>query len=96
MAVTEDTVQHYAKLASLHFTDEETKTMTQDLGTILDYVAKISELDTGEAAATDRMLIDSQPLREDKAGESLGTRRALANAPDKDKGHFLVPKMINK
>ncbi len=94
MEITRDTVEHYAKLANLSFSEEEIAGMTQDFGTILDYVAKIGELDLGDVEATTHVFANQPMMRNDEVGESLGTDKALANAPDKESGHFLVPKVI--
>jgi len=96
VAVTKETVEHYARLASLRFSEDEAELMAVQLGTILDYVDKISELDGTDIAATDRVLTEPMPLREDEAQPGLGAVRALAGAPDQDRDHFLVPKMIHK
>lgn len=96
MHITEETVAHYARLASLEFAPEESEAMARDLGTILDYVQKISELDLGDVTATSQVLGSLLPARPDETAPSLGTDKALANAPDQESGHFLVPKVINK
>ena len=96
MHITEETVAHYAKLASLEFEPAEATAMAKDLGTILDYVQKISELDLADVTATSQVLGNLLPARPDEAAPSLGQVAALANAPDQESGHFLVPKVINK
>lgn len=95
-AITKETVEHYAKLASLSFSDHEAVKMTEDMGKILDYVAKISELDLKDVEATTQVLDGVKPAREDQAEAGLGQAGAMANAPDSERGHFLVPKVIGK
>jgi len=94
MEITRDSVEHYAKLANLSFSEEEIAKMTLEFGTILDYVAKIGELDLGDVEATTHVFANQPMMRSDEAGESLGAELALANAPDKESGHFLIPKVI--
>ena len=94
--ITKETVEHYAKLASLGFNDDEATKMTEDMGKILDYVAKISELDLKDVDATTQVLDEIKPAREDEVVAGLGQAGAMANAPDSERGHFLVPKVIGK
>ena len=95
MEITNETVKHYAKLANLEFSEEETGVMANQLGAILDYVHKIAELELGDVEATERVFNTVLPMREDKVLPSLGQQAALSNAPDQESGHFLVPKVIN-
>ena len=95
MTITRETVAHYAKLANLGFSDAEADKMAAQLGQILEYVAKISELDLSQVPATDRILDEEVCFREDRIQPSPGTEAAMVNAPDAESGHFLVPKVIN-
>ena len=90
-----DTVRHYAKLAHLHFSDAELDGMAQQMGTILDYVKKIAELDLKDVPATTQIFGDPALPRTDEPRLGIGNEAALANAPDTEGGHFLVPKVIS-
>ena len=94
MDIDRQTVEHYAKLAHLEFSEEETERMTQDMGQILNYVAKISELDLSDVEATTHVFENRPLVRDDQAAEGIGAKKALVNAPETEAGHFLVPKMI--
>ena len=48
MKVTAEDVVHVADLANLELTENERARMLQDLNSILDYVDRLNELDTGE------------------------------------------------
>lgn len=96
MDITRDTVDHYARLAGLTFAPDEADAMARDLGTILRYVDKIGELDLTGVPATSQVLGRLQDGRADVSRPGLGTETALAGAPDKESGHFLVPKMIKR
>ncbi len=96
MTITLETVDHYAKLASLELDERERVAMARDLGTILDYVQKIAELDLHDVPATSQVLGQLAPARPDEVAPSLGQVAALANAPDRESGFFLVPKMIKR
>ena len=95
MAIDRETVLRYAKLAKLELTEDEIPGMCTDLTAILDYVAAISEVPlTEEDNATTHVFTHEPPLRADEARPGIGAEPALANAPDTEGGHFLVPKVI--
>ncbi|MEK7798360.1 MAG: Asp-tRNA(Asn)/Glu-tRNA(Gln) amidotransferase subunit GatC, partial [Acidobacteriota bacterium] len=52
MAITRNEVLHLAKLANLEFTEEEVDRFTRQIRSILDYVARLNELDTSAIEPT--------------------------------------------
>jgi aspartyl-tRNA(Asn)/glutamyl-tRNA(Gln) amidotransferase subunit C len=55
---------------------------------------QLNELDTSAVEPTSHVLPLKNVLREDEVGHSLSLDEVLANAPEHDKGHFVVPKII--
>jgi aspartyl-tRNA(Asn)/glutamyl-tRNA(Gln) amidotransferase subunit C len=112
MKVTEKDVAYVAELANLELTAEERAGMLRDLNSILDYVDRLSELDTSDvppmAQVSDRYGVDeskkgSQRFVYAYRGDILeGLRKslphdeALVNAPDADDDFFRVPKVIER
>lgn len=94
MQITPDQVRYVAALARLDLTEAEVKTMSDQLGRILGYVAKLNELDTTGVAATTHALNIHNAFREDELAESLPQAVALANAPRHNESAFVVPKVI--
>ena len=94
MSITEKDVRHVALLARLALTDEETALYTEQLGRILHYVEKLSELDTEGVEPTTYTVPLREVFREDRAGGSLERGEALKNAPESARGCFKVPKII--
>jgi len=94
MAITKNEVLHLAKLANLEFTEEEIDRFTLQIGSILDYVARLNELDTSAIEPTSHVESGSHALREDELRPSIPREEALANAPESDGSHFKVPKVI--
>ncbi|CAM2007551.1 Asp-tRNA(Asn)/Glu-tRNA(Gln) amidotransferase subunit GatC [Acanthopleuribacter pedis] len=93
--ITHETVEHYAKLANLAFDPADAELLARQLGSILSHVEKIAELNLDDVPAT-RFVLPQEPAhREDEVRPSLGAEQALANAPDTESHHFLVPKVIN-
>jgi len=112
MKVTEKDVAYVADLANLELTEQERSAMLRDLNSILDYIDRLSELDTTNvppmAQVSDRYGVDeskqgserfSYASREDileGLRKSLPQTVALENAPDADGTFFRVPKVIER
>jgi aspartyl-tRNA(Asn)/glutamyl-tRNA(Gln) amidotransferase subunit C len=112
MKVTEKDVAYVAELAQLELTEEERAGMLRDLNSILDYVDRLSELDTSNvppmAQVSNRYGVDeakhgserfAYASREDIVEglrKSLPHAEALENAPDADENFFRVPKVIER
>ena len=88
-------VRKVAKLSRLELTEAELEEFTGQLSAILDYVEKMNELDTDNVEPLAHCLPVSNVFRQDCIKESLGTEKALANAPQRDGGFFKVPKILD-
>lgn len=88
-------VRKVAKLARLELNDAEISEFTDQLGSILEYVEKMNELDTADVEPLAHCLPISNVLRDDRVKPSLGTENALANAPGRDGPFFNVPKILD-
>ena len=95
MKITREEVENVARLARLELAEEEVDKMTRQLDTILNYVAKLDELDTTGIAVTTHTQNVSNAFREDEVRESLPRDKALDNAPKQNGEAFVVPKIIN-
>ncbi|MCC7422826.1 MAG: Asp-tRNA(Asn)/Glu-tRNA(Gln) amidotransferase subunit GatC [Planctomycetaceae bacterium] len=89
-----DKVQRVANLARLKLSTDELQAMTTQLGRILDYVDRLSELDTEDVAPMAHAVEVSNVFREDVVVDSLPRPEALKNAPKTDGRFFLVPQVI--
>ena len=94
MKITAKEVRHVADLARLELSPEEVELFTGDMNRILDYMDQLDELDTSGVEPTSHVLSLKNVFREDVVGESLTVDEVLANAPRREKGHFVVPKII--
>jgi aspartyl-tRNA(Asn)/glutamyl-tRNA(Gln) amidotransferase subunit C len=88
-------VRKVAKLSRLELSDAEVEEFTGQLSAILDYVAKMNELDTEGVEPLAHCLPVSNVFRADSVKESLGTEETLANAPERDGEFFKVPKILD-
>lgn len=94
MKITGKEVRYVADLARLELSAEEVEQFTSQLNGILEYMEQLDELDTDQVEPMAHVLPLKNVLRDDVAAPSLGREATLANAPEADKGHFVVPKII--
>ena len=88
-------VKKVARLSRLDLTQEEVQEFTGQLSSILDYMAKMEELNTDGVEPLAHCLPISNILRDDRVRQSLGTEKTLANAPQQDGDFFKVPKILD-
>ncbi len=112
MKVTDKDVAYVADLANLELSADERGRMLRDLNSILEYIERLGELDTGSVApmaqVSNRDGVDNSrrgsnrfdyAIRDDiKDGlrKSLPHDVAVNNAPDTDGTFFEVPKVIER
>lgn len=99
MALTEKEVRYVAELAHLKLTDEEVQRFMPQLDSILEYIAKLNELDLGGVEPMAQVLAEGPAgfaLRPDASRPMFTPEVALANAPEPGPGFFKVPRVIEK
>lgn len=94
MKITKAEVLHVAQLARLDIKNEEIDRFADQIGTILEYVDTLKEVDTEGVAATYHAITLTNAFREDEVHEHLEQANALSNAPKENEGAFEVPKIL--
>lgn len=96
MALTLEEVRTIARLARLQLTEEEEQHFTEQLSDVLDYAARLREVDTSNIPPTASALPagTGAPLRPDEVYPCPPRERILANAPDSEAGMFRVPRVL--
>ncbi len=94
MSVTIKDVEHIAKLAKLQFSEEEKEKFTHQFNDILKYIEQLNSLNTENVEPLAQVIELHNVFRNDEVKESLPTKEALDNAPDKTEEYFKVPKVI--
>ena len=94
MKITKDEVLYVADLARLDLDDASIDKFAGQIGTILDYVDKLNEVNTDGIRPTSHAISLTNVFREDQQNEHLEREQALANAPEKEDGNFIVPKVV--
>lgn len=88
--LTEDEVKHVAKLAKLELSEEDLTKFQKQLSEIIEFVDQLTEVDTKDVIPTSQVTGLENIFREDKIKPSFSQEEALANAPRKYKGYFVV------
>lgn len=94
VVIDEERVRRIAKLARLKLTDDEVRLFTGQLGAIVSYIDKLSEVDTSQVQPLAHPLPVTDVLREDTPTPGLSTADALANAPQREADFFRVPAVL--
>ncbi|MEP6611581.1 MAG: Asp-tRNA(Asn)/Glu-tRNA(Gln) amidotransferase subunit GatC [Mucilaginibacter sp.] len=96
MTIDKETVDKIAHLARLELSPGETEEMIKDMSKILDFMAKLNEIDTSGIEPLVYMTDEVNVLREDVVKQQVTHQEALQNAPKHDDDYFLVAKVIEK
>ena len=94
MKISQQEVLHVAHLARLDIGEADVDRMADQIGTILDYVDTLNQVDTTGVPATSHAITLINAFREDEAQDHLDPQACLANAPEKEDGAFVVPKVL--
>lgn len=89
-----DDVNYIARLAHLHFSEEEKLDCQEKLGSILEYMQQLREINTDGVEATTHVFPLTNVFREDIILPGLSREEALANAPEHTADSFKVPKIL--
>jgi len=94
MSISKKEVKHVAHLARLYLSEEEKDLFTRQLSQILDHAGKIAQLNTSDVEPTSHVIPVKNVMREDKVKKPLSQKEALLNAPEKEDGGFVVPRIV--
>ena len=87
-------VRYVANLARIDLNDAEVSAFEEQLGPVLDYVTKLSQIDVSNVEPTAHANPVFNVFREDVERPSLDKKQALANSPRQANGLFVVTKVI--
>ena len=94
MKITQTQVEYVAKLARLNLSEEQKERLTGEMGNIISFADKLSELDTSGVEASAHSIAVENVFREDEIMPSYNRDDILANAPTPQDGCFGVPKVV--
>jgi aspartyl-tRNA(Asn)/glutamyl-tRNA(Gln) amidotransferase subunit C len=89
--IDRDEVLHVARLARLILSEDEIAAMQRDLGSVLEHIEKIGELDLAAAQPMSYVIAGTGSLRADEPAPCLAREKVLESAPAVSDHGFLVP-----
>ena len=93
--ITDEIMEYVGILAKLELSEEEKLAAKKDMERMLDYVGKLSELDTSGVEPMSDIFSVSNVFREDQVEHKDGAEDALANAPKRRGQAFVVPRTVD-
>jgi aspartyl-tRNA(Asn)/glutamyl-tRNA(Gln) amidotransferase subunit C len=94
MSLDEATVARIARLARIAVPQAELAPLAGELSHILGWIEQLSEVDTDDAAPMTSVVAMRLAWREDRVTDGGKAEAILANAPERQGGYFVVPKVV--
>ncbi len=91
MKLTQNDVDHVAKLARLDLTQEEEEKLAVELSSILDYAATLQQVDLEAIPPMHGVHVGETVMRADVCKPSLPQEVVLRHAPESQDDQFKVP-----
>lgn len=94
MKITKEEVLYVARLARLDLDADSIDTFAGQIDEILGYIEKLNQVDTEGIKPTSHAISLTNAFRDDEPRQHLDRERVLANAPEREEGCFVVPKVV--
>jgi len=94
MKISSEEVAKVARLSRLDLTQEKTDQYAAQLGDILGYMDKLSELDTANVEPMYTPVNQVSVMRDDVVVNDYSREDILKNAPETDGAFFIVPRIV--
>tara|TARA_B100000902_G_C27319111_1_gene923173 strand:- start:2982 stop:3269 length:288 start_codon:yes stop_codon:yes gene_type:complete len=94
MKFDKDSLYKLGKLSKIQIDDSKLKSLSSDLGSIIEFIDRLKSIDTENIDPTSNSLDQSLVMREDIASDVNTANEILENAPQKELDFFSVPKVI--
>ena len=94
MQIDDKLIAYLEDLSCLALSDDEKNSLTGDLQKILDYMARLGELDTKGVNERSHPFDDVNAFRDDEVRPSFERALILQNAPVKNDAFTIAPKTV--
>ena len=92
--ISDETIEYVGILAKLELSAEEKEQAKKDMGSMLDYIDKLNELDTTGVEPMSHVFPVNNVFREDVVVNGDEHEKILANAPEEKDQSFKVPRTV--
>jgi len=93
--ISDDVIEYVSILAKLELSGQEREQAKKDMGSMLDYIDKLNELDTTEVEPMSHLFPVENVFREDEVTNGDTREELLSNAPGEKDGMFMVPRTFD-
>ncbi len=94
MAIDAATVKKVASLARIREPDDRLETLARELSGIMQWIDQLAEVDTEGVEPMASAVAAKLAMREDEVTDGGDAEKVLANAPRRENGFFVVPKVV--
>jgi aspartyl-tRNA(Asn)/glutamyl-tRNA(Gln) amidotransferase subunit C len=94
MSLDEATVARIARLARIRIEPEKRDALASELSDILGWIEQLNEVDTDDVPPMTSVGDVTLSLRADEVTDGNQAGKILANAPEQQDDHFVVPKVV--
>ena len=95
MSLDQDDLRKIAFLARIKIEDAELEPLADELNSIIGWVEQLGEVDTDGVQPMTSVAEMLAPQRPDQVTDGNVTEKVLANAPDRVKDFYAVPKVLD-
>lgn len=95
MSLTIGDVEKIAHLARLALTEEQKARYAEQLTAVLDYAARLDELDLADVPPTAHAVAQQNIMRDDEVEPSLPLAALFYNAPRQQDGQFYIQTVLD-
>lgn len=95
MTVSKEELLHIANLADIKIKDEEIEKYLNNLQDILNYTELLNSMNLDELDETIGANDSSNVFRKDEIAQFDNKEGIMANAPEKERNMFKIPKVLN-
>jgi len=95
MTVSKEELLHIANLADIKIKDEEIEKYLNNLQDILNYTELLNSINLDELDETIGANDSSNVFRKDEIAQFDNKEGIMANAPEKERNMFKIPKVLN-
>lgn len=93
--ISDETIEYVGILSKLELSEEEKEQAKKDMGSMLDYIDKLNELDTTGIEPMSHVFPVQNVFREDVVTNGDESEKTLKNAPGAKDNMFMVPRTFD-
>ena len=94
MPIDKDIVTKVSNLARIKINEKQLNTVSSELDSVMEWIDTLNEVNTDGVDPVANVTGQKLPQREDKVTDGGYSEKVLKNAPEKESGFFVVPKVV--